>query len=555
MGKIKHQTINSRTDFFYSTFRNILFIGLPLLVVSGLVLSLSNISATSGTDNLTISIYTACTLSSTVNNEHNTVVDVGTYRPNIGKTTITTLCNDGNGYSIYDNGFSNNEEGNNKLINSTYPQYSIDTGLSTSGLTSQWAMKLNNIENDPSPTPPSIDSSYNDTYGLIPNTWTKVAYRQSGTTDMSEGSSFTTTYSVYASSSQYNGTYNGQVKYVLLHPYKNDSTITTVPTFEESFAISGKETVSINDEDYYKMQDMNSYICERVSNAAETPTIQLVDIRDNKIYWVAKLADNNCWMTQNLDLDLSHEVALTSETSDIDPSTYGSGIYTEAAGYSKSGNVISWTPSTIVNGVDQADTKTMNWTSNTAATVSDWINNANSPYSADAGDRYRYTNTSGNETIYTSLRACEAGTNDDTAGCEHMHLGNYYNWSAAVASNNTSSASDGQTNSICPKNWDLPANGEYGTMLKNQSVWTGSSSAYDTDGYLKIRTSPLYFVRSGRIDNGSISSFNIYGGYWFDRVFNSSNSYYLFFGASSVSSATNIDRSYGLFIRCMINSS
>ena len=170
--------MSSRIDFFYYAFRNILLVGLPLTIISCLVLSnlsLHSSATSSGTDNLTISIYTACTLSSTVNNEHNSVVDVGTYKTNIGKTTIITLCNDGNGYSVYAIGYSNNEESNNKLINTSYPQYSIDTGLATSGLTSQWAMKLNNIENDPSPTPAVITSSYDDTYGLVPDAWTKVA--------------------------------------------------------------------------------------------------------------------------------------------------------------------------------------------------------------------------------------------------------------------------------------------------------------------------------------------------------------------------------------------
>ena len=131
MGKIKHQPITSRTEFFYYTFRNILLVGLPLVVVSGFVLSLSHSSATDNssgsgsTDSFTVSISSACTISSVVDSAHSIETNVGT---DVGKTTITTLCNDGNGYSIYDNGYSNNEEGNNKLINSSYPQYSIDTG-------------------------------------------------------------------------------------------------------------------------------------------------------------------------------------------------------------------------------------------------------------------------------------------------------------------------------------------------------------------------------------------------------------------------------------------
>ena len=186
---------SSYTEFYYHFFRNILLASIPLVIISVIILSSIHSSATgssSGSDNLAITISSSCTLSSVVNIPHNAEVYNGNYLGDIGKTTIKTLCNDGNGYTVYANGYSNNEEGNNKLINSSYPQYSIDTGLASSGLTSAWAMKLNNIPDDPSPTPPTIYSSYNDTYGLVPNTWTKVAYRQSGTTDMSEGVCITT---------------------------------------------------------------------------------------------------------------------------------------------------------------------------------------------------------------------------------------------------------------------------------------------------------------------------------------------------------------------------
>ena len=49
------------------------------------------------------------------------------------------------------------------------------------------------------------------------------------------------------------------------------------------------------------MQEMTSTIC---SNADEGETARLKDTRDGKLYWVAKLADGNCWMTQNLDFDI-----------------------------------------------------------------------------------------------------------------------------------------------------------------------------------------------------------------------------------------------------------
>lgn len=62
------------------------------------------------------------------------------------------------------------------------------------------------------------------------------------------------------------------------------------------------------------MQDMEPTICEA---SAENETARLTDTRDGKQYWVTKLADGNCWMTQNLDLDLSTSKALTPDDSDV----------------------------------------------------------------------------------------------------------------------------------------------------------------------------------------------------------------------------------------------
>ena len=62
------------------------------------------------------------------------------------------------------------------------------------------------------------------------------------------------------------------------------------------------------------MQEMTPEICKASS---ENETKRLIDSRDGKYYWVAKLKDGNCWMTQNLDLDLSVSRALTSSTSNV----------------------------------------------------------------------------------------------------------------------------------------------------------------------------------------------------------------------------------------------
>lgn len=78
-------------------------------------------------------------------------------------------------------------------------------------------------------------------------------------------------------------------------------------------AVANPRTITtLNDAAY--MQEMNTTVCEKTTVGT---TKRLVDSRDGKRYWVAKLADNNCWMTQNLALDLSTDRPLTPSDSDV----------------------------------------------------------------------------------------------------------------------------------------------------------------------------------------------------------------------------------------------
>ena len=538
--KVKQSLVNSRVDFFYYAFRNILLVSIPLLVISGVVLShlsfhSSATGSTSGSDNLAITISSSCTLSSVVNIPHNAEVYNGNYLGDIGKTTITTLCNDGNGYSVYAVGYSNNEEGNNKLINTEYPQYSIYTGLATSGLASQWAMKLNNIPDDPSPTPPTIESDYNNVYGIVPLYWTKVASRTSGTTDMAQGSSFTTTYAVYASSSQYAGTYQGQVKYMLTHP-------------------------SYEKPPYY-MQEVDKW----KNTIALEESVQAIDMRDGKKYWVTKLKDGRIWMTQNLDLDIGgvNTAPLNSNNTDISTNSNaytGAGIYSD---YSVSNGVYTWNPdSTAVTSG-----RTITYPNNTNnPTVSDWNDNATKPYSAEGGDTYYYTsNSTSNDTRYTSLKDCTTA-HPAEAECERYFAGNYYNWTAAIASNNSTNISTNNSkaaNSICPKGWRLPnasqtdnEYNEFGRLLFNAGITAALSNGnnsvgYANDGFNKLRSSPYYFVRSGFIYSSALNNSCITGDYWSGTVSSNTNAYFMRFNSRDVLPAIANLRPAGRSIRCI----
>ena len=115
------------------------------------------------------------------------------------------------------------------------------------------------------------------------------------------------------------------------------------------------------------MQHMTPEIC---ASANGSDTKQLIDKRDNKTYWVGKLPDGNCWMTQNLDLDLSTSKTFTPADTNISS---------------------NWTPST-----------------STTMTISGY--NPDTGKSYDPGAQYY-----------------------EGSGSEHYHVGNYYQWSAATA--------------------------------------------------------------------------------------------------------------------------
>ncbi len=98
------------------------------------------------------------------------------------------------------------------------------------------------------------------------------------------------------------------------------------------------------------MQEMNSILCK---SAPENATSQLKDDRDGKLYWVTKLKDGNCWMTQNLAYDgggteqctLSGGTDCTSWPSNNDYKPhYAKGTHSEAgeSAHTAQGNFYSW---------------------------------------------------------------------------------------------------------------------------------------------------------------------------------------------------------------------
>ena len=191
---------------------------LCVVAVSGGVLVSSKVTAdTASVDNISITVPISCTLSGT-NTNHAATINNGTYQSDIGLSTIKAFCNDTEGFAIYAIGYTNEEDGNTVLTSETT---NISTGTLTSGNNSQWAMKL--ATSSGATYPLTLGSDTNGSYAnyhVIPSTYTKVAYRNSGT-DIGQsaiGATMTSTYQVYISPTQAAGTYVGKVKYLLIHP-------------------------------------------------------------------------------------------------------------------------------------------------------------------------------------------------------------------------------------------------------------------------------------------------------------------------------------------------
>ena len=277
----------------------------------------------------------------------------------------------------------------------------------------------------------------------------------------------------------------------------------------------------------------------------------LKDNRDWKEYYVAKMEDGRVWMTQNLDLDLettpTNVSALTHANTDL--------------GWTTLDTTATWTPSTA-----------------TVTTAADYgTNTSTAPASFDYGYVYRYVSTSGSTTSYTTKSACETAHSDGT--CPHYHLGNYYNWSAAVASNDTSSLTANYTtapNSICPAGWRLPTGktsntstdpGYYGEINYTwvneglaQTYVTGTGTAtYNPDnstGWINIRNNPMYMVAAGYKNGTSApTQLGTYGRYWTSTVYSSSVAYAPYFYSSGLYPAyynsSSSPRGRGFSIRCV----
>ena len=289
------------------------------------------------------------------------------------------------------------------------------------------------------------------------------------------------------------------------------------------------------------MQDMTPEGC---AASSENDTKRLIDKRDGKYYWVAKLKDGNCWMTQNLDLDLTSGESLTPELSDVSANwNPGATTFTSAQeggrGSSYYNTVQSWSLGKYV-------WKTPNSTSSCTPDTN-FSESSCASYWQDASNMTPMT------TYRTDGVSVEGNTYD-----AHYLAGNYYSWEAATAGTGHSYTSSGSQapDSICPKGFELPlshtnnnnVSGSFYNLL-NQYGFTSSTGS----GTNSITRAPLFFVRSGYVSpTRYLDSAGDSGGYWSSVAGSSSYAYYLYFYSGNVDPSSNFRGRYvGQSVRCV----
>ena len=554
-----------------STLKEILWQNASLMVFAVflfVVLAILNIGAVAADDVIDVvrvGVPVSCSLEGTGMNSHTVTMNSNSTESAIGETVLKAYCNDVNGFAIYAIGYTDDIDGKNVLTSSTLGStYDIHTGTATSGASSTWAMKLSTVTSPTPNFPITIQNSFN-VFHAVPDNYTLVASRNASTDigAAAEGSTLKTTYQAYVSSSQPAGTYIGQVKYVLVHPYDrtignytinyyanggtgtmNSETVSnmqsktltanaftnslpfnywcassTAPSdaytctgtvyqnqaeipayafdagtvlnlyaiwsqpvsFSDAFAAANKTQLN----GYYKIQDTTAEICASVTVGQYT---EVIDTRDNEVYYIGKLADNNCWMLDNLRLGSTSGVNLTPADTNI------------ATNYTLPASLNSFS--------------------------------FNSSYVSEISNIY-YKNTTA--THY---------------GVGNGKIGTYYNYCAVSAGTYCYDSSNGVDISntlidspydVCPANWGLP---------------TGNGSAGDYDALMVAYSNntnamreALSITMSGYFANSDNEYIGSRVRLW-SSTYASSSLMYHFYNTSI--SSTGGSRSVGMAVRCIV---
>ena len=285
-------------------------------------------------------------------------------------------------------------------------------------------------------------------------------------------------------------------------------TVDSASSSSTVLTVTSAGTLTLSSKKLY-MQDITPETCPTTATTA-------YDSRDEKAYTIQKLADNKCWLLDNLALDLT-DADVLSNLSESNTNASATSLTSLRSGNRAAGD-------------QYATAGVVSWTSS-------YSNSA--PLIATSG-----TGNNGDWTKDTTISYAmsQPGTGN---------IGVYYNYCAASAGSycygngvSEGTSSGNATEDICPKGWRMPTGGSSGEY---QALYT----AYSSDGaaFVNALRTPL----SGYFYISSASYQNSYGYFWSSTRNSKSAMYVLYVSTSSVNPQNFASRSLGLSVRCVLD--
>lgn len=235
---------------------------------------------------------------------------------------------------------------------------------------------------------------------------------------------------------------------------------------------------------------------EPYASAAQGTIVALRDERDNNVYTVSKLPDDNWWMIENLRLNFANNGTAITATNTNNPTA------------------------DFVTAANTHPASSTNWcTTSDAACLNQIFHNATNVTGADSAARYQYAS--------------------------------YYNWYTATAGRGTYEKTSGVTEGdICPAGWHLPTGGTNGEFYNLNVVINGGR----TNTSANTRIYPYNFVYGGLITGTTIENRGSNGRYWSSTASNNNDAIIFGIANNSVIPAnSNYSKYRGFGVRCIAN--
>ncbi len=326
--------------------------------------------------------------------------------------------------------------------------------------------------------------------------------------------------------------------------------------------------VWVKSEGNFQDSNKTASVCNNLTQASVSGTrtlssiSALTDTRDNQTYAIAKLADGNCWMIENLRLADTHQEGVNTVPTTLTTLNTNNPL-----------NDNDLTNPTVTLKHNYSDTETYNTLFATSKSSTSWCT-ADSA-ACDDQSRIRTDNTASRAT-YTSGQTMSTDAN-------LYSYGNYYNWYSATAGRGTyafGTNNDSAAGDLCPANWRLPKGGnktriesdddnDFWNLVvdalnsgvvpakyasSNYPNYYGAEEAGPVDAL--TRTWPNNFVHSSYVYGASITNRGLNGHYWSSTANSAYNAYVLYFVGSSVNLGTSSSNKHsGLTIRCVVSPS